>query len=255
MTSTVWAIADLHLAFGVPEKHMKVFGENWEHYTEKIEDAWRLVIQEHDLVLIPGDISWALHVEDARPDLEWIGQLPGTKVLLKGNHDLWWGSLSKVQRLLPPSCHVIQNNSFLWRGVSVGGSRLWDSAEFQFNDYIDYKENPRAKGLSQKEDDEQESARIFDRELGRLETSLRSMSPQAAIRIAMTHYPPLSADLKDSRASQLLEKYGVQYCVFGHLHNVKKNCRLFGVHHGIQYALTACDYLDFKPLKVCTVKN
>lgn len=252
MTSTIWTIADLHLAFGVPEKHMKVFGPNWEHYTEKIEQAWRQEIKENDLVLIPGDISWALHIEDARPDLEWVGQLPGTKVLLKGNHDLWWGSLSKVKQILPPSCHLIQNNSFSWKGVSVAGSRLWDTPEFNFNAYIEYKANPREKTPAFQED-EQETARIFDRELGRLETSLRSMPPQAQIRIVMTHYPPLSADLKDSRVSKLLEKYQINYCVFGHLHNVKKDCSLFGTHNGIHYALTACDYLDFKPLRICSV--
>lgn len=247
---SIWAIADLHLSFGVPSKHMHIFGPQWEHYTEKIEQAWREAVSDNDLVLIPGDISWAMHTEEARLDLEWIGQLPGTKVLLKGNHDYWWGSLAKIKSILPPSCHLIQNNSFTWKGVSIGGARLWDIPHLSFNDCINFQEHPAVKKLTEA-DQSEESQKIYQRELGRLETSLKSMDSKAHLRIAMTHYPPIGPQLQETEASRLLEKYQIQICVFGHLHNVKPEAKLFGIHHGIQYYLTACDYLDrFKPIKI-----
>ncbi len=245
----IWAIADLHLAFGVPEKHMKIFGPEWENYTEKIETEWYRHVAKNDLVLIPGDISWAMRIEEARLDLEWIDRLPGTKLLLKGNHDYWWSSLSKVKLILPASCHLIQNNSFTWNDVSIGGTRLWDTPAFNFDGYIHYQEDDKIKSPIQS-DYLEETQKVFQRELGRLETSLRSMNLKAKTRIVMTHYPPISADLKDSEVSRLLEKYRVDICVFGHLHHVKKGIPLFGKHQGIYYYLTACDYLDFKPILI-----
>ena len=103
----IWAIADLHLAFGDPKKDMGVFGPSWEGYAEKIRTHWVSLVAPQDLVLIPGDISWAMDLQTARTDLEWIDALPGTKVMIKGNHDYWWSSLSKVRVMLPPNIHII----------------------------------------------------------------------------------------------------------------------------------------------------
>lgn len=243
----IWAIADLHLAFGAPDKSMDFFGEPWINYAQKIQENWTRLIGPDDLVLIAGDISWAMRPEEAKLDLDWIHQLPGTKVILRGNHDYWWTSLSKIEKVLPSSIHLIQNNSFLWKDVVVGGARLWDTPEYSFGAFINYTKNPREKKLTEPEDPK-EAEKIFVRELGRLEMSLKTMSYKAKTRIAMIHYPPIGADLKDSRASAILEKYHVNYCVFGHLHNVKKDTLSFGEHHGVKYLLTAADYLDFKPI-------
>lgn len=246
----IWAIADLHLSFGVPNKQMDVFGPQWKNYTQKIAQHWQREISQDDLVLIPGDISWALHVEEALPDLEWIHRLPGTKVLIKGNHDYWWSSLSKLKSILPPSCHLIQNNSLTWQDCCIAGTRLWDVPGLNFNGIIDLKESAGAKPLTEK-DETSESQKIYQRELGRLETSLKSMNPACKKRIVMTHYPPIGFNLQETEASRMLEKYHVDVCVFGHLHNVKSGLQLFGKHHGVTYYLTACDYLpDFQPLKI-----
>lgn len=248
----VWAIADLHLSFGVPNKQMDIFGSHWKDYTQKIAKHWQSLITPDDLVLIAGDISWATHPEDARPDLEWIDHLPGTKVLIKGNHDYWWTSLAKLKNILPLSCHLIQNNSWVWQDICIGGTRLWDTPGLSFNDIIDFKDDGRNKPLMEK-DDSPESQKIYQRELGRLEMSLKSMNPSSKKRIIMTHYPPIGPKLQETEASRLLEKYKVDICVFGHLHNVKPGLQLFGHHHGVTYHLTACDYLeDFKPLKICS---
>lgn len=247
---SIWALADLHLALGVPEKAMDFFGEPWIGYVDKIQKNWKERITNEDLVLIAGDISWAMRPEEAVPDLEWIHQLPGTKVLIRGNHDYWWTSLSKVEKVLPPSLHLIQNNVFDWKDVSIAGARLWDSHEYQFGSYIQYQSNPRAKKLIDAETDPVETERIFQRELGRLETSLKGLNKQAKRRIAMTHYAPIGAELADSRVSKLLEKYQVDTCVFGHLHNVQQSIPLFGEKQGIRYLLTSCDYLNFVPIKL-----
>jgi uncharacterized protein len=246
----VWALADLHLALGVPEKNMDFFGPPWVGYISKIQKHWLELIQPDDLILIPGDISWAKMPEDAKIDLDWIDKLPGTKVMIKGNHDYWWTSLSKLEKILPPSIHLIQNNSFQWKDISIGGSRLWDTNEYNFENYIEYVANPRAKPANQEELDPQEIEKIFTRELGRLEHSLKSLSKTAVKRIVMTHYPPIDAELHPSRASAILEKYKVDICVFGHLHNFKKDIPAFGNKNGIQYILTAGDYLDFCPVKL-----
>jgi uncharacterized protein len=247
----IWAIADLHLALGVPSKVMDIFGEPWVGYTKKIYDHWTGSVHPEDLVLIPGDISWAMKLEDARQDLNWIHQLPGTKVLLRGNHDYWWTSLRQIEMILPPSIHLIQNNAYFWKDVCIGGARLWDTSEYSFHSYVNYVENPQAKKLVEEKDASNEAEKIFLRELSRLETSLKEMTKKGGKRIVMTHYPPIDAELKNSLTSALLEKYHVNICVFGHLHNVKKNIPLFGEKNGIKYYLTAADYLDFKPLKIC----
>lgn len=247
---SIWAIADLHLSFGVANKNMDLFGSVWNNYTEKIKKGWLASVEKEDLVLIAGDISWATKLEEAKFDLEWIDRLPGTKLLLKGNHDYWWSSLTKVKKWLPSSCHLLQNNSFNWKEVTIAGTRLWDDSHLNFQEVIDFKEVGKLEELN-KEKQLDEREKIYKRELVRLEISLKTMSSSAKTRLVMTHYPPVGPYLEESRASQLLEKYQINCCVFGHLHSVKPDLHLFGEKNGIYYHLTACDYLkEFQPLKI-----
>jgi len=243
----VWAIGDLHLAFGAPDKSMEVFGSAWKDYASRLEKNWRAVIQKEDLILIPGDISWAQKFEDALVDLKWIDALPGTKVILKGNHDYWWPSNKKLATGLPPSIHFVNNNAFHWNDVTIGGSRLWDTEEYNFNAFIAFQENPLS---TPKEVDKTQDKKIFDRELERLKLSLKQLDDKASLRIAMTHYPPISADLQDSKVSKILEAFQINICVFGHLHNVKKERPLFGEKNQILYLFTSADYLNFEPLLI-----
>lgn len=248
----IWAIGDLHLSFGVANKSMDVFGPRWEGHAEAIATQWKATIRPEDLVLIPGDISWAMRLEDAVADLLWIDALPGTKVMIKGNHDYWWGSLKQIAEILPPSIHLIQNNAFHWKDVAIGGARLWDTPEYSFHEFIEFQENPRQKPTATTEDliQEEFSQKIFDRELERLKLSLNQLNKDAKIRIAMTHYPPIGANMEPSRASQILEQHGIHVCVFGHLHNIRANTSLFGNRNGIRYMLTSSDYLHFLPVAI-----
>jgi len=241
---TIWALGDLHLARGVPGKEMDIFGPAWEGYGEKIEKNWCSLVSSDDLVLLPGDISWGMRKEEVAPDLAWIDSLPGTKVMIRGNHDYWWGSFAQVQHMLPPSIHAIQHTSFVWKDVAITGTRLWDTDEYNFPSFIDFKPNPKARPA------EKPDPSIFPRELGRLELGLKSLPP-ATQRIVMTHYPPIGADLAPSKVSALLEKYHVDCCVFGHLHNVREGALPFGEARGVRYHLASADYLHFLPLKIC----
>ncbi len=248
----IWAIADLHLSISVPEKSMEAFGDRWKNYQEKIEKNWKEKVDSQDLVLLPGDICWAMTLEEAKKDLLWIEKLPGSKIMIKGNHDYWWSSKSKVEALLPPTLSIIQNNSIMVEGVAIGGSRLWDSPEFDFHTL--FKDLPKKNG-EEKEEKIQEDLKkkIYERELGRLEMSLRQMPEDAKLKIAMTHYPPLGADMKDSAASLLFEEYGIDIVLFGHLHGLSSQEKLFGEKNGVHYHLTASDYLSFEPLLVASV--
>ncbi len=247
---TIWTIADLHLSFGVPGKEMDLFGEKWKDHPQKIEANWRKLVSPSDLVLIPGDISWAMHIEDAALDLLWIDTLPGTKVMIRGNHDYWWHSISKVEKILPPSIHLVQNNCFLWEGIAIAGARLWDTPEYSFDPYVVYQDNPKANLLLEKENNPEAAEKIFVRELSRLELSLKSIPSHVKTRIVMTHYPPIGADLAPSRTSAILSKYEVCKVAFGHLHNVRANTLPFGEKDGIRYIFSSCDYVDFTPVYV-----
>lgn len=247
---SIFALADLHLSFGVTGKNMDVFGEVWRDHPRKIAENWKRVVKDEDLVLIPGDISWAKHLADAVPDLAFIDSLPGTKVMIKGNHDYWWSAISKVKEITPESIHLIQNDVFDFGDVSVGGSRLWDTDEFDFDNCIDYREENEVYALSE-EEDPRERERIFSRELKRLEISLQKLSKTAKHRICMTHYPPIGINLRETIVSSLLERYKVDVCVFGHVHSMKKNLSPFyGEKNGVRYIFACGDYLDFNPVKV-----
>lgn len=229
---------------------MELFGSLWEGWTQKIEKSWRKKITADDLVLLAGDLSWAMRPEEALHDLLWVDSLPGTKVIIKGNHDYWWQSISKVRSILPPSIHALQNSSIAFHDVAICGTRLWDAPDFSFGEVIEYRENPREKVLVGKDEHQEETVKIWRREIERLKIALESLPKNAPFKIVMTHYPPLGLDFKESAASELLEAYGINVSIFGHLHNVKKGVKLFGNARGVDYILTACDFLDFDPVEI-----
>lgn len=244
----IWALSDPHLAFGNPKKSMEVFGPQWKDYPQKIQENWNRLVGPDDLVLVPGDISWAMKPEEALADLDFLDRLRGEKLILRGNHDYWWPSSAKLKGLLPPSIHFIHNNVFNWKGITFGGARLWDTHEYTFNPYIEFVENPVQKEKSPP--DAAETEKIFVRELERLKLSLSQLDPNAKLKIALTHYPPIGPELKPSRAAAILEDAKIDICVFGHLHNVREGSLPFGEARGVQYVFSSCDYLDFTPIEI-----
>lgn len=245
----VWAMSDLHLALGTPEKSMSRLFPSWHEYEQRIATAWDSVVALDDLVLIAGDISWAMRLDQIGPDFAYLAKRPGIKVLIRGNHDYWWESASKVRKALPEGIHIIQNDVFSISSVSIAGARLWDSQEYTFDSIIDFRENSSAK-----EKEELDSEKIFLRELGRLEMSLKAIPKEAKLKIAMTHYPPIGLSLEPSRVSRLFEQYGIQYAIFGHLHSLKPISEpLFGTARGVTYKLTSADWLNFQPLCIAQV--
>ena len=229
---SVFAIGDLHLP-GHDQKPMDVFGSHWDRHFETISENWRKKIGQDDLVLIPGDISWAMQLAEAKDDLDAIGRLPGTKLLLRGNHDYWWSSLSKLRAILPEKMHVIQNDALAIGGHIFCGTRGWNF--------------PTAQQPLNEQDE-----KIYQRELMRLRMSLDHAKKLDGEDVTvMLHFPPLFADGLGTAFTDILEEYGVQHVVYGHLHGAGIKIGFEGEREGIQYHLVSCDALGFDPVQIC----
>lgn len=230
----IYGIADLHFDY-TEEKHMGIFGKNWKNHENKIKENWKKLVKEDDLVLIPGDISWALKEEEAFYDLKRINKLPGKKVLIKGNHDYWWNSLTKLNNMNLESMVFLQNTSYIHEDIAIVGTRGWGDIE-----------------VSQKIRDENmdHNEKIYKRELHRLKLSLDSIDKPVGKIIAMIHYPPFNLDLEPNCFGELMEEYGVDICVYGHLHGDGHKFAKEGIINGIEYICLAADYIDFDPKKI-----
>ncbi len=246
----VFALSDPHLSFGVPGRSMDRFGEIWRNHPEKIQRNWEAVVSPDDVVLVPGDISWAKKLEEALPDLLWLDKLPGRKVILRGNHDIWWPSASQMDKACPPSVHFIHNNHVILDDVLFFGTRLWDTDEYSAFDVIEWDPAKGSIPGIKAGMDLLAEQQTYDRELQRLRLSIESIPADfKGRRVALTHYPPLSPDLQPSRASTLITNAGAKHVVFGHLHSIKDSLRgkIFGKRGEVHYHLTAVDYIDFNP--------
>ncbi len=223
----LFAIGDLHLSGG-GDKPMDVFGPQWDRHFLRISEDWRSRVGPEDTVLIPGDISWAMQLEDAAEDLRAIGELPGQKVLCKGNHDYWWNSLTRVRAILPPGMFVLQHDALDLGSCVVCGTRGW---------IIPAEGAPLTP----------ENEKIYRREVARLRLALESAARIAAGRpvVAMLHYPPLTALEQRSGFTELLEEFGVQWAVYGHLHGSGIAQGFSGILRGVRYELVSCDSLNF----------
>jgi predicted phosphohydrolase len=228
----LFAIGDLHLSF-TSEKPMCIFGSNWDDHYIKIKRNWHASVTDEDTVFLVGDLSWALKLEDALADLEWIHELPGRKVLLKGNHDLWWQSVTRL-RALHDDMYFLQNDSFpLGDGVFLCGSRGWLT--------------PQEPSFTESDD-----RKIYERELIRLRMSLDDAARKGAERIVCgLHYAPSARPGLASGFIDLFVEYGAVRVVYGHLHGreaFKKGVK--GERGGVNYALVSADYTDFAPIRI-----
>ncbi len=227
---SLFAIGDLHLSFNT-DKPMDIFGENWVNHANKIKENWLQKIEDKDIVLIPGDISWAMRFDDALTDLKWINDLPGKKVLIRGNHDYWWSSPGKMNKLFD-NMFFLQNNYYIYNNYAICGSRGWICPnEVKFDDHDE---------------------KIYKRELHRLNLSIESAKKDGYNQyIVMTHYPPTNDKFEPSGFTEIYREYGVEKVVYGHLHGIDSfKMGINETSEGVEYNLVSCDFINFNPCKI-----
>ena len=225
----LYAIGDFHLALG-GDKPMDVFGEKWAGHAEKLKQNFA-VLNDSDVSVICGDLSWAMSIEEAKEDFLFINALPGKKIILKGNHDYWWSTAAKAKRFFNEygidTIDILNNNSFEYGEYSLCGTRGWF-----------YEEE---KGV-------EHDKKIMRREIMRLETSLESAGDRK--KLVFLHYPPVYMNYECPEILELLKKHEVRLCCYGHIHG--KACRYAfnGWKNGTEYKLVSADFVDFKPIKL-----
>ncbi|GAA0101788.1 MAG: metallophosphoesterase [Paraclostridium bifermentans] len=227
---SLYAIGDLHFSTAV-NKPMNIFGDNWDNHEEKIINSWKSKVNEEDTVLIVGDTSWAINMNEAEEDLNIIHNLPGKKIYVKGNHDYWWTTVAKLNKLYD-DMSFLQNNFYQYEEYAICGTRGWICP----ND------------VKFTEDDE----KIYKREAHRLKLSLDAAKKAGFKKIiVITHYPPTNDKLDPSLFTEIYESYGVEKVVYGHLHGKESfKMGLKGIRNEVEYNLVSCDYVDFNLIKI-----
>lgn len=234
----IWALSDLHLSLG-GDKPMDIFGEHWRDHHLQMATTWDEIVDDDDIVLTPGDFSWAGKPQQADADFAWLAERPGHKVLVKGNHDHWWPkSKTKLQSLLPPRTWALKKNACIINGVGIFGARGGDFA-------------PLTRYGDQRQQADVDAA--LDREQRELQASIDDLNSQAgdgklALRICLFHYPPIPPGAQASRFSPLIEAAGADWCIYGHLHGLEvDSAKVEGSWNGVTYRCASCDQIDFKP--------
>lgn len=226
----LYALGDLHLSLG-EDKPMDIFS-GWNDYVERLEKNWRKLITDNDTVVVAGDISWAMKLEETLVDFKFIDSLPGKKLFLKGNHDYWWSTKRKMDTFLQEnhldSISILFNNAYLADGYAVCGTRGW------------FLEN-----------DTPEDIKVLNREVGRLRMSIEEAKKLGGELVVFLHYPPYYRGLECKEIMDVLLEYGIKKCYYGHIHG-KKNFRLAyeGEYKGVDFRLISCDKVEFMPVLV-----
>lgn len=227
---SLFAIGDLHLAKSVSNKTMDIFG-GWENYMELLEENWKKTVSEDDTVVLAGDISWAMNIKDAFEDFNWIEKMPGRKIILKGNHDYWWSSRKKIEDTFESwgcnSLNILHNNHFAYENYGICGTRGWVNMPGEAAD-----------------------AKVLAREAGRLTASVESALKQGLKPLVFMHYPPVYANNCNYDILEVLYKYEIKECYYGHLHGPSIRNAINGERDGINFQLISGDFLQFCPMKI-----
>lgn len=232
---SVYVIGDLHLSFG-KDKPMDIFGNNWENHAEKVKEKWLEKVNEDDTVILPGDFSWATYINETYEDFKFLNSLPGNKILLKGNHDYWWTTITQMNKYIKDNnfdkINFLYNNSYLVEDKIIVGTRGWTT-------------NNR----------NQENMKILKREVARLRLSIEDSKNKFGEDkdiYCFIHFPPFyKEDVEDSiNFIKVLKEYNVKKCFYGHLHADSHKEAIEGVVDDIEYKLVSSDYLDFELLKI-----
>ena len=225
----LYAIGDLHLCLGAP-KPMDIFGGAWVGYMDKLKEGLSVVTEEDTLVLL-GDLSWSLDLANAKADFAWINEIPGRKIILKGNHDYWWSTAAKFYKFCDEhgfsNMHILNNNCYEYDGWAICGTRGW---------------------FFEEERSGQHDEKVFRRELIRLEASLKAAGEMK--KMVFLHYPPRYKGYECREILDLLEKYEVRMCYYGHLQGGSHKLAMEGPWDGVEFRLVASDYTGFKPYRV-----
>ncbi len=227
---SVYAIADLHLSFGV-DKSMDIFA-GWSDYVKKIEENWRKTVKRNDTVVIAGDISWAMKLEEAKKDLGFVNNLPGNKIIIKGNHDYWWTTKSKIENFLKENSlstiSVLFNCAYRVESIFICGTRGWTC-------------NPESE----------EDKKILAREAGRLKCSLDFAKKYNLEPVVFLHFPPVYGGCESKEIINLLIERKVKKCYYGHIHGGASPKNIIeGDYKGVYFKMISCDYIDFYPILV-----
>jgi len=223
----IYTIGDLHLAFST-NKPMSIFGENWEGHSEKTKNNWISKVKCSDTVVLPGDFSWCTYLEDTYKDFEFLALLPGKKILLKGNHDYWWTTITNMKKFLKDNnfedIDFLYNNSFLIEDKIIVGTRGWNLLESD------------------------NSKKMINRESVRLKLSIEngiSKFGEGKEIIVFMHYPPITQNMSSSEFINIMKQYNIKKCFYGHLHGASHNDAVEGIVEGIDFKLVSADYLNF----------
>ena len=238
----LYVIGDLHLSFGESkneEKPMNIFGENWDNHAKKIRENWLDTVKQDDTVILAGDFSWGTYIEDTYEDFRYLNELPGKKIMLKGNHDYWWTTITSMKKYLEENnfknIDFLHNNSFEVENKIIVGTRGWSL------------------------NDTENADKMINRESERLELSIKSainLYGDNKEIICIMHYPPISRNymkneyLYDSKFLEIMKKYRIKRCFYGHLHGKSHKEAIEGNVEGIEFKLISSDYLGFKLYKI-----
>lgn len=226
----LYAIGDTHLSLG-SEKPMDVFGGKWTDYLEKLREGLS-ILTDDDVCVICGDISWGMSLESSEADFKFIDSFHGTKIILKGNHDYWWSTANKANVFFEQkgirSIKILHNNCHFYGDLALCGTRGW---------------------FYEEESGSEHDKKIMNRELLRLEASLKAAGEHE--KIVFLHYPPVYNTYVCGEILEILEKYGVRRCFYGHIHGAGQRVALNGWKQNVEYKLVAADYIDFRPMKIC----
>ena len=225
----LYVMGDTHLSLS-SQKAMDVFGGVWEGYMEKLTQGLS-VLQPEDTLVIAGDVSWGMSLEESEQDFAWLNAWPGRKILLKGNHDYWWNTAAKMERFFQEkgftTLSILHNNCLFYGDTALCGTRGWFYEEEQ----------------------QGQNAKVFNRELMRLEASLKAAGDRE--KLVFLHYPPLYQGYRCPEILRLLKEYGVKLCCYGHLHGASHRRAIEGMWDGTEFSLVSADYLKFVPKKIC----
>ena len=227
----LYAISDLHLPLGI-NKPMDIFGKKWENYVDRLFENWQNTVKKEDTVVIPGDFSWATYLEESKADFDFLNSLNGKKILLKGNHDYWWTTMNKMKKFVEENGYedieFLQNNSFEYKNISICGSRGWNTPMGNMSE---------------------EDQKIYDRELQRLDLSVKAAKNPDNV-IIFTHFPPILKDYRENAMVDFMKSNNIKSCIFGHIHSSGIRNAVEGNIEGINYSLVSCDYREFMPVQL-----